>query len=330
MVLRRFILLLLSFSLIVFVGCSDDDDDSVDEFALVTVAGDAYFTSYMTGEGVSPNILESELKTLLEADEDLYIVDWRGSTEYNDKHIVDAENMSIKDIVANWDQFPTDKTIINVCYTGQTASHATALMNLCGLEARNLKFGMCSITSDNETIAGTDKWVNGKKDTYLNDLETTTNTTTDTYEFPTIDTGEEDAAAIIKNRFETYINDISGSWAIFGDYDDLFTNPDDYFILNYWPTAEYTDPGHIPGAYCFTPKSSLEKDQMLNKLPTDKPIIVYCYTGQTSAQVTTYLRALGYDAWSLKFGINGFATSAKSKYSAPADAVYAGWEGYLE
>ena len=33
--------------------------------------------------------------------------------------------------------------------------------------------------------------------------------------------------------------------------------------------------------------------------------MTYCYTGQTSAVVTAYLRVLGYDAYSLTFGMNG-------------------------
>jgi rhodanese-related sulfurtransferase len=42
----------------------------------------------------------------------------------------------------------------------------------------------------------------------------------------------------------------------------------------------------------------------LTTLPTDKTIVVYCYTGQTSAYVTSYLKTLGYDAKSLVFGAN--------------------------
>lgn len=318
MVLRRLILLLLTFSLVVFVGCSDDDDDNgdVDEFALVTDVGDDYFTNYGS---YNPNISIADLKTKIDNNEDIYIIDWRGSGDYNEQHIVGAVNMSIMDIVANWDQLPTDKLIVNVCYTGQTASHATALMNLCGLEASNLLFGMCSIAADDELVPGSERWVNAKNDNYINELETTTNTLTETYDFPTMDTGLESAVEIMKERFQDYLDD-EGKWAVTGAYDDIFTNPDNYFIVNYWPTSLYLDPGHIPGAYCFEPGGSLEKDAMLNNLPTDMPIIVYCYTGQTSAQVAAYLRVLGYDAWSLAYGINGFATSAQPRYSPPSDA----------
>ncbi len=43
----------------------------------------------------------------------------------------------------------------------------------------------------------------------------------------------------------------------------------------------------------------------LKTLPTDKTIVVYCYTGQTSANMAAYLQVLGYDAKSLLFGASG-------------------------
>ena len=49
---------------------------------------------------------------------------------------------------------------------------------------------------------------------------------------------------------------------------------------------------------------SLGVDQDLRHLPTDKPIVVYCWTSQHSSQITAYLNMLGYEAYSLKFGSN--------------------------
>ena len=95
-------------------------------------------------------------------------------------------------------------------------------------------------------------------------------------------------------------------------YDQMVTNGlDNYFVVNYFGQADYEGtggagvPGHIPGAYQFTPYQSLGMDGLLANLPTDMPIVVYCWTGQHSSQVTAYLNMLGYDAYSLKFGSNG-------------------------
>jgi rhodanese-related sulfurtransferase len=42
----------------------------------------------------------------------------------------------------------------------------------------------------------------------------------------------------------------------------------------------------------------------LNKLPWNRKIIVICYTGQSSGQVTSLLRIMGYDACSLLGGMD--------------------------
>jgi rhodanese-related sulfurtransferase len=84
----------------------------------------------------------------------------------------------------------------------------------------------------------------------------------------------------------------------------VFGTPSNYYIVNYWPAAQYSDPGHIPGAIQYTPKETLKLNVDLKTLPTDKPIVVYCYSGQTSAFIAAYLRLLGYDAKSLMFGGN--------------------------
>ena len=64
------------------------------------------------------------------------------------------------------------------------------------------------------------------------------------------------------------------------------------------------DQGHIEGAIQYTPKNDLKLAQFLKTLPTNKTIVVYCYTGQTSSHVAVFLRALGYDAKTLSFGAN--------------------------
>jgi rhodanese-related sulfurtransferase len=55
----------------------------------------------------------------------------------------------------------------------------------------------------------------------------------------------------------------------------------------------------------YTPKESLKLAADLKTLPTNKTIVVYCYTGQTSSHLAAYLRLLGYDAKTLMFGTNG-------------------------
>ena len=90
---------------------------------------------------------------------------------------------------------------------------------------------------------------------------------------------------------------------------DVFANPTNYYIVNYWPANLYTSIGHIDGAVQYTPRQDLQLSTFLKTLPTDKTIVVYCYTGQTSANVTAILRVMGYDAKSLSHGTNGMIWS---------------------
>lgn len=321
--LKNLLYLILTLSLFLAIGCDDDNPEEpvpINEFALVTEIGDMYVTNYTTAGGLAVNTKIGTIFPVLtdgNASNDPYMIDWRSAADYATGHIKGAVNMSLGSLVDKIDDgtIPTDKTILNICYTGQTASYATSILNLLGYEAQNLLFGMCGVTTDS-TINGTDKWSSQiASDEFATQLTATVTTTSTDYEFPVLATGKETAEDIIKERAKLG----TASWGKISAA-DVFANPGSYFIVNYWPQAEYEAPGHIPGAYCFPPKASLGSEQMLKNLPTDKTIVIYCYTGQTSAQMTAYLQILGYDAKSLLYGMNGFAygSMTKSKYSAPA------------
>jgi len=122
---------------------------------------------------------------------------------------------------------------------------------------------------------------------------------------PAVNTGLEDAEEILMARASDYLAAGWKKMSVADLYQDvaIHGNGDDYLIVNYFNQAPY-DAGHTPGSVRFQPKQDFRLDQRLLQLPTDKKIVVYCYTGQTSSQVVAYLNALGYDAYSLLFGVN--------------------------
>jgi rhodanese-related sulfurtransferase len=69
--------------------------------------------------------------------------------------------------------------------------------------------------------------------------------------------------------------------------------------------AEHYALGHIPGAINI-PWKAIATPENLAKLPSDQPIVVYCYTGHTGQIATTVLRLLGYNVQNLKFGMMGW------------------------
>ncbi|MEA3377033.1 MAG: rhodanese-like domain-containing protein [Chloroflexota bacterium] len=72
---------------------------------------------------------------------------------------------------------------------------------------------------------------------------------------------------------------------------------------------EHYELGHVPGAYNI-PWRKIASDANLAYLPTDREIVVYCYTGHTGQVATTILNVLGYDVTNLKFGMMGWTDDA--------------------
>lgn len=323
--MKNFLSLLLIALLAFFVACestTDPVEEPINEFNLIAEKGDVYFTDYTNAAGEGVNISISDLYGILtdgDTSNDPLLLDYRTETLFNERHIIGAMNVTYNELVdlINDGTIPNDRTVVNMCYSGQGASRATAFMNLLGYQAKNLLFGHCGVDTSLTSAQG---WVSQTAADEYTNLETAANTTTTTYDFPTVNTGETDADEIIKARWDDLMAAGGGSVSAA----DVWANPSNYFIINYWPESEYLNPGHIPGAFQFTPKTSLETDEILNLLPTDQTIAVYCYTGQTSMQVVTYLRMLGYDAVSLLYGVNGFAYNSLSghKYTAPAPGAY--------
>lgn len=148
----------------------------------------------------------------------------------------------------------------------------------------------------------TGKWLSNTKNEYSN-FVTDVTAKGAKGDLPTLTTGKKTGPEIL----ETKVTKLLSSADPFGDaaiaWNAVTSNPSNYYIVNYW-SADHYNLGHIPGAVQYTPKVDLKLATNLKTLPTNKEIVVYCYTGQTSAHVAAFLRLLGYNAKSLKFGVN--------------------------
>jgi len=76
----------------------------------------------------------------------------------------------------------------------------------------------------------------------------------------------------------------------------------DFVIVDVRPDPNMYKAGHIPGAIYIATQDVL-KPENLKKLPKDKKIILVCVTGQTQNLPVVALRALGYNALTMKFGM---------------------------
>ena|SRR4030042_5146827 len=90
----------------------------------------------------------------------------------------------------------------------------------------------------------------------------------------------------------------------------------DFFLLDIRKTADFCA-GHISEAVNI-PFEEVAKPENLAILPTDMPILVICYTGHTASQVNSILNMLGYNAWTLRFGMTSWREKSPTKVWSPS------------
>ncbi|MBI9042038.1 rhodanese-like domain-containing protein [Lutibacter sp.] len=245
----------------------------------------------------APPATEADLPAFLAK---YYIIDIRSAADYATSHIAGAKNVVFANILAEGTAAGA-KPVLVVCYTGQTACYATALMRMYGFKnTQALKWGM---SGWNSTTAGS--WNNN----IGNIAEGNSNWSYDAapanqvFSKPAFTSLSTTGEAILKKRVEEVV--AAGFKTVKGS--DVLAAPSNYFVNNFFGSADYTGFGHIKGAYRIQPLSIA--DNSVLALDPNAKVVTYCYTGQTSAVVTAWLRVLGYDAYSLSFGMNGMYNS---------------------
>lgn len=226
------------------------------------------------------------------------ILDIRSAEAFNSGHIQGAKNIVFTDILTEADA--AAKQVLVVCYTGQTACFATSLLRMAGHKnAQALKWGMSGWNSE---TAGA--WNSNTGDEAMGHANWAANNAPDnlTLEDPYLDMYNTDGAEILRQRVEAVVEE--GFKSAKGT--DVLNNPENYFVNNYFSDTDYGNFGHIQDAYRIKEELKLEGNGYRSVDPDQNAnVITYCYTGQTSAVVTAWLRVLGYDAYSLTFGMNG-------------------------
>ena len=249
-----------------------------------------------------------------------YIMDLRSQAAFDSAHLEGANRVDFANILNV--AATTTKPILTICYSGQTACYATALLRMYGYSSsRDLKWGMSG-------------WNSGTAASWNNSIGNTANghsswsnhiaPTNQIFDDPTISSSLTDGEAILKQRVRAVVESTNG----FGDATitnaDLLANPGNYFINNYFSDTDYENFGHVNGAYRINPL--LLGDDTYLGLNPDATVVTYCYTGQTSAVLTATLRVLGYDAKSLLFGMNGMYNNnpawTSNKWSASVSKDY--------
>ncbi len=229
------------------------------------------------------------------------ILDIRQHDEYVKGHINGAINIEIKSLFKYLDKNPIGnyEKVIIVDNIGLQSSYISSVLRAAGYgNVFPMKEGMASWDKQ-----FTHFWADNLTDKYASVVTSEGSPKAESIGYPTIKTNAKNAAEIAKLRAEEIIDDNP-----FVTAEDVMTNKSDFYIINYWPKENY-DIAHLPGAVQYTPLKSLLPSADLKTIPTDKKIAVYCFTGNNASAVVAYLRLLGYDAYSIKFGVNSFMYS---------------------
>lgn len=308
--LHQLLFLVLIYSLTVFSGCkvSNSEEPGVGSFTVLT--------NYLAVNNMDlPDILSGWIVAApAPADVDAFIsnyhiIDLRSSQDFDGGHIEGAVNATLAGIVTAANG--VTKPILVVCYTGQTAAHGVVALRLSGhADAKVLKWGMAGWSS-----AFSGPWTSntGNVGSSSPNWEAPPGSlaTIEKHDFPNLSTSATEGAAILAERVSAMIN---GGFSGIGNT-DVLDDPAKYFINNYWAAADVETYGHIKTASRVSPLAISN----LSDLNPNKPVVTYCWTGQTSSMVTAYLTVLGYNAKSLKFGTNGMIYDELQvhKYAVP-------------
>lgn len=225
-----------------------------------------------------------------------YIIDIRSAQAFASGHIEGAVNVKFTDILT--EAAKADKEIVVVCFTGQTACYATSLLRLYGYEnAQALKWGMSGWNADFDSwTAKCGDAIEAHPDNWV-----TSATDAGSFDAPNWSSSSTNGAEILKERVEAVV--AAGFKTVSNA--DVVAKPGDYYVNNYFSEAHYNGFGHVKGAVRVNP---LMIDDC-SKLDPNGKVVTYCYTGQTSAVLTAYLNVLGFEAYSLTFGVNGLTHS---------------------
>lgn len=247
-----------------------------------------------------PNLVSAE--EVFENLQKFFVIDIRSKEEYVKGHISGAVNVQMSDIMNYLDDKVAasvyDKLVI-ICDNGQSSAYTTGVLRLIGYSnAYSMSYGM---TSWNQKL---DNWSSKLSSSYISRLEQKSYPVEGMHSYPPLNTGETCGAEILNARGKTLLNTPFQKLKISAGR--IFKELDEFYIIAYMSKEMY-DLGHIPGSYNYIPHQDIKKATLLNTIPSDnKKILVYDYTGQSSAFLVAYLRLLGYNAFTMPLGMNSF------------------------
>ena len=237
-------------------------------------------------------------------DSNILIIDLRRPKDFASGHINNSVNLKMSEL-ADYAQVRGlqmyDKVIM-VCYTGQSASYSTGILQMLGHKNLYvLKWGMCSWNKKFNK-----RWLKNLSDLGEPELTSVDFKKNESTELPLIKSKKNSGKEILQLRARMLLKEGFGKATVNANF--LIANIKKSYIICYQAEEQYKK-AHLKSAVFYSPENSLSLATDLLTLPTEKSIGVYSNNGHSSSYITSILRMLGYDAKTIKYGANSFMNS---------------------
>lgn len=239
-------------------------------------------------------------------DTSYYIISLQSSDEFAKGHIPGAHQFNLD--YANPEPalalLPRNKIIVVCDPNGQKSCQMTIFLRQLGYDAKTLLLGM---EGWNKEFAGTGAYPAGRKQPLANaptPLPLIAPEASKPSALPDNDIILQKTRAYASQRRPVNIS-----------HKDLAAMKDTALIISMQSPEDYAY-AHIPGAANLPAKAFIAGDHQLLQLPHNKKIVVTCYIGHYSNIGAMILNQLGYEAYSLDWGLAGWNISGFKTPSA--------------
>lgn len=201
-------------------------------------------------------------------------------------------------------KLPQNKSIVLTCPNGHLSGAVMLFLRQLGFDATALAFGM---DGWNRAYAGTGA--------YPGDIggavsrEAALMTPSEEPLEPGF-SGLDDQALIVHGSHGNFLRELPQLTAR--------ERPDNTIMFCLRRPEDYAA-GHIPGAINIPSEAFYAGDEIILQIPRDKRVMLICYVGHYSCGAALLLNQLGYDAYSLEWGMAGW----NNKYIGPIADILA-------
>jgi len=282
---------------------SSDNTEVVEKTKAQKLANVIFNKKSIISSAKAPKIIKAE-QLYNSLDQNILIIDIRSAKDFASGHIKNAINIKLSEVqdFAKASGLPMYDKVVMACYTGQTASYASAILQMLGhTNIYVLDWGMCGWNPKFSK-----KWKKNTSDKGIAELVKTPYTKNKISELPIIKNKKNTGFEIRDIRARKILKEGFGNIAV--NYSYTKANAKKAYVICYQPEAIYNN-GHIDQAILYDQNNSFNLSTDLLTLPPNKTIIIYSNKAYQSTYIAIYLKMLGYNARTLKFGANSFMNS---------------------